>query len=161
MEIREATADDFENVVRLLPSREDLFLVYPKGTHPFTVGQLEELAKVRKELTVGVMDGEVVAFANLYDLQALQWAFIGNVVIGRTYRGRGLGQRLVDHMVRVAFEKYGVPEARISVFSENTPAVLLYASLGFKPCSIEARQHPSGRRVALIHMAVSRNEYGA
>jgi len=161
MEIREATAEDFEKVVRLVPGSEELFLVYPMGTHPFTLDQLQALAEVRKELTVAVVDGQVVGFANLYDLQAHHWAFIGNVVISGSFRGRGLGRKLVDHMVRVVFEKYRVPEARLSVFSENTPALLLYASLGFKPYDIESRQHPSGRRVALIHMRVSLNEYRA
>lgn len=161
MEIREATAEDFEAIVRLVPSQEELFLVYPKGKHPFSVGQLRALAEVRKELTVVVRNKEVIGFANLYDLEAYHWAFIGNIVISRTFRGAGLGRKLVDHMVRVAFEKYGLPETRISVFSENTPALLLYASLGFKPYSIEARQDPTGKRVALIHMRLRRDEYSA
>jgi ribosomal protein S18 acetylase RimI-like enzyme len=159
MEIREATFDDFENIVRLVPSPEELFLVYPAGTYPFTVAQLQALAAVRKELTVGVIGQELVGFANLYGLQAGHCAFIGNVVIGRSFRGEGLGRRLVDHMVHTAFKKYDLPEVRISVFSENTPALLLYASLGFKPYAVEARQHPSGRRAALIHMGVIRRGY--
>jgi ribosomal protein S18 acetylase RimI-like enzyme len=159
MEIREATGKDFEAIVRLVPSKEELFLVYPKGKHPFSVDQIHTLAEARKELTVLVRDGEVIGFANLYDLEAHHWVFIGNVVITRSSRGSGLGRKLVDHMVQVAFGKYGVPEARISVFSENTPALLLYASLGFEPYSIEARQHPTGKRVALIHMRVSRDKY--
>lgn len=51
-ELRQATLEDYEAIVRLVPSQEELFLVYPKGTHPFTVGQLQELAEMRKELTV-------------------------------------------------------------------------------------------------------------
>jgi ribosomal protein S18 acetylase RimI-like enzyme len=156
MEIREATEGDFEAIVRLAPSQGELFLVYPKGKHPFTVGQLRNLAEVRTELTVAIRDGEVIGFANLYDVKLHQWAFIGNVVVSRTFRGGGVGQKLVSHMVRVAFEKHSVPEVRISVFSENTPALLLYASLHFKPYSIEAREDPSGRRVALVHMKLSR-----
>lgn len=159
MDIREATVEDFEAIVRLVPSQEELFLVYPKGSHPFSIGQLRALADVRTELTVVVRNGEVIGFANLYDLKLHHWAFIGNVVIIHSFRGTGLGRKLVDHMVRVAFGKHELPEVRISVFSENTPALLLYASLGFKPYSIEARQHPTGKRVALIHMRVSRGGY--
>lgn len=158
MQIREATTEDFEAIVRLVPSQEELFLVYPKGKHPFSVSQLRALADVRKELTVAVQDGEIIGFANLYDLEARQWAFIGNVVVSRAFRGKGLGRQLVAHMVRVAFEKYRVPEVRISVFSENTPALLLYANLHFAPYSIDARQDPSGKRVALVHMRLSRSE---
>lgn len=161
MEVREATAQDYEAIVRLVPTREELFLVYPKGIHPFSVSQIRALADVRNELTVAVHSGEVIGFANLYDLEPGQWAFIGNVVVSRAFRGQGLGRKLVTHMVRMAFEKYGVPEARISVFSENTPALLLYASLGFKPYSIEARKDPAGRRVALVHMSLRKDTYQA
>ena len=91
MEIREATIEDFEAIVRLVPSQEELFLVYPKGKHPFSVSQLRALADVRKELTVAVGNGEVIGFANLYDLEPRQWTFIGNVVVGRAFRGQGFG----------------------------------------------------------------------
>lgn len=160
-EIREAAAEDFEAIVRLVPSQEELFLVYPKGTHPFSVDQLRALAEIRKELTVVLKNKEVIGFANLYDLEDYHWVFIGNVVISRTFRATGLGRELIEHMVRVAFEKYGLPETRISVFNENTPALLLYASIGFKPYAIEARQNPTGKRVALIHMRLQRDEYSA
>jgi ribosomal protein S18 acetylase RimI-like enzyme len=161
MEIRKATEADFETIVRLVPTEGELFLVYPKGKHPFTVSQLRTLAEVRKELTVAVQNGVVIGFANLYDLELHQWVFIGNVVISRVLRGGGIGRILVNHMIRVAFEKYEVPEVRISVFSENTPALLLYSGLQFKPYSIEKREDPSGRRVALVHMKLNRNEYHA
>lgn len=40
MELREAKGSDFEAIVRLVPTQEELFYVYPKGLHPFTVDQL-------------------------------------------------------------------------------------------------------------------------
>ena len=95
MEVREATAEDYEAIVRLVPTREELFLVYPKGIHPFSVSQIRALADVRNELTVAVHSGEVIGFANLYDLEPGQWAFIGNVVVSRAFRGQGLGRRLL------------------------------------------------------------------
>lgn len=158
MEMRTATPLDYDAIVRLVPSQEELYRVYPMGKYPFTVSQLEELAQVRKELTVVVDKGAVVAFANLYDLEPQQWVFIGNVVVASKYRGKGLGRSLVTHMVHAAFDNYAVPEVRISVFSENTPALLLYAKLGFTPYVMEERQDPGGRRVALIHMKLGRDK---
>lgn len=157
MELRQATLEDYEAIIRLVPSAEELFLVYPKGTHPFTVSQLHALAEIRKELTVVIQNTTVIGFANLYGLQPNQYVFIGNVVVSNGFRGQGIGKRLITHMTNVAFEKYQVPEIRISVFNENTPALLLYSSLGFKPYAIEERKHPLGQRVALIHMRKSRN----
>jgi ribosomal protein S18 acetylase RimI-like enzyme len=158
MDIRLATPEDYREIVALVPNREELYLVYPKGKHPFTVSQLQELAESRKELTVAVQDGRVVGFANLYGLQSEKWVFIGNVVIQPTFRGSGLGQKLVEHMVQLAFEKYRVPEVRISVFNSNVPALLLYGSLGFRPYDLEQRIDPEGNRVALIHMRLQGSE---
>lgn len=156
MEIREAAPEDYDAIVRLAPSREELFVFYPKGRHPFTMDQLRALADTRHGLTVVVRDRQVVGFADLYDLRPDRWAFIGNVIIGRAHRREGIGGRLVRYMVEAAFEKYLVREARISVFNENTPALLLYSGLGFEPYSMEERRDPRGRRIALIHMKLSR-----
>ena len=158
MELREATTQDFEAIVRLVPTQDELFLVYPRGKHPFTVEQVQSLAESRKELTVAVENEMVVGFGNLYDVERDKWAFIGNVVVAREFRSRGIGRLLVSHMIRKAFDKYGVSEARISVFNDNTPALLLYAGMNFKPYAVEERTSPSGMRVGLIHMRLGRNE---
>lgn len=158
MELREATQPDFEAIVRLVPTEDELFRVYPKGKHPFTVDQVHSLAKSRNELTVAVERGGVIGFANLYDVEQGKWAFVGNVVVAREFRGRGIGRLLVSQMIRQAFDKYGVSEARISVFNDNTPALLLYAGMNFKPYAIEERINPSGVRVGLIHMRLGQNE---
>lgn len=158
MEIRPVTPEDYKEIVSLMPNQKELFLVYPKGKHPFTVGQLQELADHREELTVAVQSGQIIGFANLYDIQANEWAFVGNVVIHREFRGSGLGQKLVAYMVQIAFENYQLPEVRISVFNDNTPALLLYDSLGFKPYALEERSDPAGNRVALIHMRLRKEQ---
>lgn len=158
MELREATAPDFEAIVRLVPTEDELFRVYPKGKHPFTVDQIHSLAESRKALTVAVEREVVIGFANLYDIEQGKWAFVGNVVVARELRGRGIGRLLVSHMIRQAFDKYGVSEARISVFNDNTPALLLYAGMDFKPYAVEERVNPSGVRVGLIHMRLAQND---
>jgi ribosomal protein S18 acetylase RimI-like enzyme len=152
MDFRKATAQDYDAIVRLVPTEGELFLVYPKGEHPFTVEQVHLLAESRKELTVVVEKGEVIGFANLYDVQPGQWAFIGNVVVAKDYRGRGIGRLLVAHMIRQAFEIHNVKEVRISVFNSNTPALLLYKGMNFIPYAIDERTSPSGIRAGLIHM---------
>jgi ribosomal protein S18 acetylase RimI-like enzyme len=158
MEFRKATEQDYDAIVQLIPSEEELFLVYPKGKHPFTVEQLRSLAETRKELTLVIDGGEVIGFANLYDVQPGQWAFIGNVVVSKTLRGRGIGRALVVHMIRQAFALYDVKEVRISVFNHNTPALLLYRDLNFEPYAIDERTSPSGSRAGLIHMRLLRGE---
>jgi ribosomal protein S18 acetylase RimI-like enzyme len=133
-----------------------LFLVYPKGEHPFTVEQLRFLAETRKELTVAVENGEVIGFANLYDVQPRLWAFIGNVIVAKSSRGRGVGRALVAYMIRQAFALHDIKEVRISVFEQNAPALSLYEDMGFESYSIEQRATPSGAQSELIHMKLKR-----
>lgn len=159
MELREVTTYDFEAIVQLVPTQHELFLVYPKGKHPFTVEQVRALAETRKELTVAVERGVVTGFANLYDVEPGQFAFVGNVVVARDFRGQGIGRLLVSQMIRKAFDMYGVREARISVFNDNTPALLLYAGMNFKPYAIEERISPSGMRVGLVHMRLENSAW--
>jgi ribosomal protein S18 acetylase RimI-like enzyme len=157
-QFREATENDFEGISKLVKSHKELFLIYPSGRYPFTVAQVRELYQTRKELTVAVDGNETIGFANLYDYEPSQSAFIGNVVIDKSYRGRGLGKEIMSYMLKIAYEKHNLPEVRISVFSENTPALLLYSSLGFAPYEIEERKNPQGNRVALIHLKMGLRE---
>ena len=149
---------DFPAISALVPSADELFLVYPLGQFPLTADQLRQLATTRSDLTVAVEDGRVMGFANLYDLRPGQSAFIGNVVVDRAHRGRGLGRRLVNHMLDLAFDIHAVAEVRISVFCHNTPALLLYDSLSFVPYAIERRLDPHGRIVPMLHLRLYRHD---
>lgn len=156
VEFRPATVADYPAICDLVPDEDELFFVYPRGRFPLTVAQVEGLARVRCDLTVAVEAGKVVGLANLYDLVPGASAFVGNVVIARDRRGQGLGQRLVNHMLDLVLERYGLPEARIAVFCINTPALGLYVALGFKPYDIELREHPRGGRIPLLLMRLPR-----
>jgi len=149
---RAATKKDFENICKLVKSKEELFLVYPGGKYPLTVSQLKKLSEVRNELTVAIESNEIVGFANLYNYEPGLFAFIGNVIIEKNHRGRGIGKQIVLFMLNKARDKYALPEVRISVFSENIPALLLYSRFGFVPYEIEERISPQSHRTALIHM---------
>ena len=157
MHFRPAVPADYEAICKLVPNAHELYLVYPRGTYPFTVEQVKHLSETRKELTVAIGDARtVVGFANLYDFKYGDKAFIGNVVIQKSSRGKGLGKQIIHHMINAAFSKYGLGEVHISVFSDNITALLLYSKLGFQPYSIEERQNYQAKRVALIHMKLDR-----
>ncbi len=155
--IRAATERDFNGISKLITSREELFRVYPSGTYPFTESQVKVLAQKRRELTVAVNGDEVIGFANLYDDDQKILAFIGNVIITPHHRGKGLGKEIIAYMLEKAFNKHNLPEIRISVFSDNTPALLLYSNFGFLPYDIEERNDSDGNRTALIHMKMARS----
>lgn len=151
MELIPATEQHYPDIGHLVTSPEELYLVYPNGKFPWDVEQLKTIAAKRHELTIGVVDNSVVAFANLYDLLPQQSAYIGNVIVASAYRGHGLGKALISHMIYVCQDKYqAIPH--ISVFNDNTRALLLYTELGFKPFAVESRFNLNHDKVALIHM---------
>lgn len=151
MELIPAIEQHYPAIGNLVTSPEELFLVYPSGYFPWDVEQLKAIAAVRHELTVGIVNGRVVAFSNFYDLVPHKSAYIGNVIVAPDYRGQGLGKTLIKHMMHACQEKYqAIPH--ISVFNGNTRALLLYAELGFTPYAVESKLNLTGNRVALIHM---------
>ncbi|MBT3045302.1 MAG: GNAT family N-acetyltransferase [Candidatus Thiodiazotropha sp. (ex Codakia orbicularis)] len=150
-DITAADNTHFERIVELFTTPEELFLVFPSGTWPFDKAQLERLSRERRDFTVVLDTGRVIGFANLYTSIAGDRYFIGNLVISDAYRGKGIGRRLVRHMCDRIFDRYA-STVYISVFTDNTPALLLYASLGFMPYDIERRTTPKGDSAALLHM---------
>lgn len=151
MRLIAANQAHFPDIANLVSSAEELFLVYPSGCYPWTVDQLEQLHAVRSDFTVAVVDGQIAAFANLYDIRPQDSAFIGNVIVADACKGKGIGKALVGHMLRLCRQKYHA-ETRLSVFGFNARALLLYTELGFKPYAVEPRQNLQGDTVALIHM---------
>jgi ribosomal protein S18 acetylase RimI-like enzyme len=146
-----ATEAFYPEIVSLVSSAEELFLVYPSGQFPLDVRQLEKLAEKRQNLTVGLLQEKVMAFANLYDIRRGESAFIGNIIVSDKFKGKGYGKELTRHMIAICETQYSA-KAHLSVFSYNTRAILMYAGLGFQPYAIEKRKNLSGEPVALIHM---------
>lgn len=159
LEYRRAIADDYDAISRLITSPQELFRVYPAGRYPFSREQVNHLALVRMELSVATVANKVVAFGNLYGYEPNQHIFIGNLIIDQVYRGNGLGKGLMQYLLKQVFYKYRLMEARISVFSDNIPALLLYTKLGFEPYQVEPRKNFEQQRVALLHMKMNRERY--
>ncbi len=152
VEYRKAKTEDFKDICELVKSKSELFWIYPSGRFPLTIAQIEKLSRERRELTVVTANEKVIGFANLYNYRKGESAFIGNIVIEESFRGRGLGRKLVLHMLDKAYKNHNLKEVHISVFSDNRCALSLYSSLGFQPYDMEERQSPSGSSVTLIHM---------
>lgn len=56
-------------------------------------------------------------------------------------------------MERLAREKHGATEIRLSCFSTNTRGILLYTKMGYLPREVEQRTDRRGRRHALLKFA--------
>jgi Acetyltransferases, including N-acetylases of ribosomal proteins len=80
-----------------------------------------------------VKDGQPCGIATLY-LQpyrklAHQCEF--GIIVGDSYRGKGVGTELLTNLTHLAKDKFKIELLHLQVYSEN-PAIHLYQRLGFK-----------------------------
>ncbi|MBI5046661.1 GNAT family N-acetyltransferase [Candidatus Micrarchaeota archaeon] len=52
--------------------------------------------------------------------------------VSKDFRGKGLGEKLLRAVIRLAKKKLKPKNIYLSVYSENKPAIALYKKLGFK-----------------------------
>lgn len=151
---RQAKKSDLEALLSFARNREELFYFFPSAQYPLTLKQLEQQLSERHESTVMLENEQVVGFANFYNVQNRNIAFIGNVIIKPEKRGLGLGKKLLQTMVNTGFSRLQLKEVHLSCYNHNTPALLFYTSLGFRPYAIETRSDPDHQAVALIHLKI-------
>ncbi len=80
------------------------------------------------------IDGEPAGKAELMlpppeDMQAV--GYIKRVVVHPNFRGRGLAQRLMQHIIQFARSGYHLKAVDLHVWEENHAAIRLYEALGF------------------------------
>jgi [ribosomal protein S18]-alanine N-acetyltransferase len=80
------------------------------------------------ELVVAIAGGVVIGYAVLWCV--LDQAELGNVAVTAGWRGRGIGECLVEEMIRRA-DRRGVREIFLEVRPSNPVARRLYERLGF------------------------------
>jgi ribosomal-protein-alanine N-acetyltransferase len=95
--------------------------------HPDTFQRL--LERPGAELWVTEEEGEVAAYAVLWCI--LDEGELANIAVLPEARGRGVGGRLLDHLVEVARDR-GVRRLFLEVRESNEAARRLYATRGFR-----------------------------
>lgn len=141
---------DFEKIATLVTSPDDLYLISPKSTFPWTAEQVKAIANIRQFNTVAVNENEqIIGYANMYKVIENDTAFIGNVIVAKNCRKQGVGQALMRYMITICQDKLHAMPC-VSVFNHNTSALKFYHRLGFVPVSMEEREM-QGKHVMLIH----------
>ena len=158
---RRTTKADLAEIVNFPQDRAELFYFFPSATYPLTLEQLEKQLSERHESMVMLENSslkkkEIIGFANFYNVENRNIAFIGNIIIRPDKRGQGLGRKLVQTMIISGFEQFNLREVHLSCYRQNTPALLFYKQLGFKPYAIETRQDLNNQSTELIHLKVKK-----
>lgn len=155
MKFVSVTEDDFEAISQLVSTPAELYQIFPRASFPLDTLQLQKLMTERHALTAVIENGKLIAFANLYNVQPGISAFIGNVVVAKAMRGRGVGRSLINYMNTLCINQFhAIPH--LSVFNFNTAAILLYSKLGFTPYAVEARVDIDNNPVALLHLKLEK-----
>jgi GNAT superfamily N-acetyltransferase len=152
---RAVQQEDIPRICTFPQSPEELYFLFPKATFPLSAAQLRTSIEQRFGSTVVLHDGRVCGFANLYAMLPAGACGIGNVIVAPDARGKGVGQYLVESMIRTALHEHSTRSVQVACFSGNVSGLLLYRKLGFDPYAIEPRLDLQGNRVALVRMRLS------
>lgn len=161
---RAATKADLTELLNFPLNEKELFYFFPSASYPLTVEQIEKQLSERHDSTVmldnnalvdfALSTKNIIGFANFYNVENRNIAFIGNVIIRPDKRGQGLGQKMVKAMVHSGFEQLKLKEVHLSCYNQNTSALLFYKQLGFTPYAIEAKKDFNNQPTALIHLKI-------
>ena len=77
-----------------------------------------------------------ILYVNAFKKLAKQSLFA--IVMGEKFRGKGLGTKLMHHIMKVAKETYGIINLHLEMY-EGNPAYSLYKRLGFKDYAVHEK----------------------
>lgn len=139
-------------------------------SYPLTQEQLEEHLLLTREanrflLPYKVVDTEAaqpIGYVELLNVDTeARSAAVGRALIGpRHLRGKGLGTRMMQALLRTAFEEVGLRSVRLIVFDFNQAALACYEKVGFKKDRyLSERVQVGEERWSLWAMSVSDEEW--
>ncbi|MBS9463265.1 GNAT family N-acetyltransferase [Flagellimonas sp. 389] len=95
-------------------------------------------------VVVAELDGEIIASGYAIPKKARhylaheQYAYLGFMYTHTDYRGMGINSKIVDELKHWSLAR-GLKEIRLTVYSDNVPAIRAYEKVGFKGHIIEMR----------------------
>jgi GNAT superfamily N-acetyltransferase len=99
------------------------------------------LAAADAYVVVAEQEGVVVGMATLQIListaEGGRSGLIEDVVVGESYRGRGIGKRLMEHLVQWA-ARQGLTRLQLLADRQNQPALMFYQSQGWSTTNMIA-----------------------
>ena len=156
---RATQQSDLEQIADFCLNRTELFYFSPSAAYPLTLEQLERQLSRSHASIVMLENSLVVGFANFYNAQQHNIAFIGNVIIKPEKRKQGLGRKLLQQMVNNGFTKLQLKEIHLSCYQDNSSALSFYKNIGFKAYAKEDRLDLNKQQTQLIHLRIKNTGY--
>jgi ribosomal protein S18 acetylase RimI-like enzyme len=104
----------------------------------------EKISSADAEVAVAEVDGHIVASGFAMKRRSKDYvrdshhAYLGFMYVSPDHRGQGLNKRLLEHLSGWA-KGNDLPEIRLTVYSDNAPAVRAYEKAGFTSHILEMR----------------------
>lgn len=145
--IRPATPEDLPTLLRFEQGIITAERPYDQTLKPdpisyYDIGEM--ISDPNAEVAVAVSDGRLIGSgyaikkASRHYLNPPFHAFIGFLYVEPDFRGRGVNQRVLDHLFAWARAK-DLPEIHLTVYPDNAPAIRAYEKVGFEPYILEMR----------------------
>jgi ribosomal-protein-alanine N-acetyltransferase len=131
--------EDLDEIMEI----EELSFATPWSRYAF----LHEIDFPNSVFNVIRIDGKLVGYGGLWHI--VDEAHISNIAIHPNYRRKGLGRRLLTHLLKQAVER-GATKATLEVRPSNMAAQRLYGSFGFEVIAVRKNYYADEGEDALI-----------
>lgn len=122
LEVRKMTLSDLATIKNILNSYFDDFWSY----NVFE----EELKNNNSTYIVAILNAEIIGFAGIW--KVIDEAHITNIVTKKSYRNRGVGTILLEHLITICKESSELKSLTLEVNEKNTIAQDLYEKFNFQ-----------------------------
>lgn len=132
MNILPASINDVEEVISWIATEEECRIwAGPAVTFPISRGRLlDEISFCSENSFSCRSEAGLLAFGQIIQKDDGR-SHLARIITNPTCRGQGLGRRICNHLVNYAFD-LGGGKVSLNVYRENSHALRLYESLGFK-----------------------------
>ncbi|WP_026821140.1 GNAT family N-acetyltransferase [Arthrobacter castelli] len=160
MELRSTTAYDLQIILDWMTNNKEMVMWSgPSFKWPLDHGQLQNYLQDPNRVYWSAVDSDsprLVGHASLLIDQEADLMRIGYIVVDPERRGRGIGRKLVESMVRYGFESSHIPVMKLGVYAHNAPAISLYEGLGFSRTGVVLHTEVDQEDWTVIEMARAR-----
>lgn len=120
--IDKMSIDDLDSIKTVLQNEFDEFWNY----NVFK----DELKNENSYYIIAKLENNIVGFGGIW--KAVDDVHITNIVVRKKFRKLGIGNVILEHLIKIGRNIQNINSITLEVNSQNTPAINLYLKFGFK-----------------------------
>ena len=120
--IDKMSIDDLDSIKSVLQNEFDEFWNY----NVFK----DELKNENSYYIIAKLENNIVGFGGIW--KAVDDVHITNIVVRKKFRKLGIGNVILEHLIKIGRNIQNINSITLEVNSKNTPAINLYLKFGFK-----------------------------